>query len=194
MFQFGVTARPNTNNEEQIRQLHLSATKLIKAKEYQKAIRQLREAQILMPIVDTEYPIAQYLRLPLTLQKAGFFQDSLMEFERLLNQENRPYDISHIHDKFRLACQREGDHSDAIEHGVLSLAWECIALDSQNRDWSYIADDPDRWLRPIQKSLKALNKPNASNAISKSCLDFTRFPSSAAAAILARSVRDTLKA
>lgn len=182
--------RPNTDTEERIRQLHLSATEYISNGKIDEAVTALSEAQELMPIVGTEYPIQQYLRFPLTLQKIGRFQEAVSEFNRLLNSSIKPYQRSSVYDKLRLAFQREGKHREAVEFGILCLAWECIALAEQDRDWSFLVEEPDRWLKQIKKSLKVIASEKESEVILAKCLSFAREPSEAAIKTLISALRE----
>lgn len=192
LFQTRIASRPNTETEERIRQLHLSATKQVESGEFDKAIKNLSEAQELMPTVATEYPIQQYLRLPLTLQKAGRFDEAVSEFNRLLDSDIKPYHKPGIYDKLRLAHQREGRHREAIVFGILCFAWECIALAQQNRDWSFLMEEPDRWLKQVKKSLKAIHKEDKAEIIVSECTLFARRPHEQGVDGLISAIRELL--
>ncbi len=109
-----------TEEELLIRKLGKEATAL-KKENLPAAIEKLRQAQALRPSVPTEYPIAEYLRLPLFLQQAGRMDEALTEFEKLLKQFPRGDEWRDIYDKMRLAYQREKAFDQAVVCGVMSI-------------------------------------------------------------------------
>ena len=74
---------------ERIDALHREATSYKDKKEWEKAIICLREADSLKNKTSTIYPIKHYLRLPLFLQQAGRFDESMQEFEKLINESEQ---------------------------------------------------------------------------------------------------------
>lgn len=78
--------QPTASAEEQIAALHKQATELKSMKAWDSAIKCLEEANTLLPKVSISYPIKHFLRLPLFLQQGGYFEASMKEFQRLLNE------------------------------------------------------------------------------------------------------------
>lgn len=104
--QYEVLVREKTSEEEMIRRLHLEATQL-KSKDINGAVDCLQKAQILLYMIGPGYPISSFLRLPLFLQKAGRYDEAVLEFEILLKKHTMPAERAAIKDKMRLARQRE---------------------------------------------------------------------------------------
>ncbi len=124
-----IKSRERPADETKISKLGKRATALSKSGDWNEATECLKQVKRLTPTVRTEYPISHYLRLPLFLQKAGRFDESMKEFYELIDfvsQEGKPkhYDkvawqaavhgrLSTIYDKMRLACVREGRKAEA---------------------------------------------------------------------------------
>lgn len=193
LFAGTVAVKPKTATEEEIRQLHLAATQSIKQNQFETAVQLLEKAQKLMPTVATEYPVAQYLRLPITLQQAGDFSRANEEFNRLLKFFSKPYHKSHIYDKLRVTHQREGLHQQAVEFGILCCAWECIALNEQKRAGAIFIEDTQLWTKQIKKSLKAIGKESEEQIITNKCMAFAQQPSGLAADRLVLDIRNELR-
>lgn len=86
----GVHITPNSPADDRIAELHRTATKYKENKEWDKAIECLLESRKIERTMETQYPISHFLRLPLFLQQAGQFSESMREFQQLLdNTENR---------------------------------------------------------------------------------------------------------
>jgi len=145
-----IVVRKNTDAEDKIRDLNKEATQLSKNKEWDEAIECLEESQKLSLKIHVEYPIKHYLRLPLFLQQAGRFDESRVEFKRLIASTKRRMhrkpkhygeaaweasmhaELAAIYDKMRLACKREKLLPDAavcaeksVEHNI---AWKDLQL------------------------------------------------------------------
>jgi len=176
MFSTMLVKRPNTEDEETIQQCNLNATKHIDAKNYNEAINLLKISRRLMPKVSTQYPLTQYLRLPLILQKAGRLEEAVNDLESFLEKWNNPFDKALVHDKLRLIYQREGANEEAIEHAVSSLAWECFAYACQKSDFS-IYQEPDVWVKKIKALLKKQKKEHYLESIVNKCISFSEEPS-----------------
>ena len=89
---YEVSVRKKTASEEKSRELLKDATQKKNEKDLDGAIACLREAYKLMAQSSISYPIETYLRLPLYLQQAGHYNESIVEFERLL--KNSPDKIA----------------------------------------------------------------------------------------------------
>lgn len=75
-------------------------------KDFDGATRCLRDAYAVMAGSSTTYPVATFLRLPLYLQKAGRYDEALLEFESLMRRcDHRDRVV--VKDKMRLAAERE---------------------------------------------------------------------------------------
>ncbi len=129
-----ILVREPTEAEQRIRELHKQATRY-KGNNWEKAITCLREAQQLMPTVITEYPVSQYLRLPLFLQQAGRMKEAKKEFEKLLDMEmfSHPHLVATVYDKMRLAYQREKDYKNAVTYGMMYAEIEFLNETDKNQ-------------------------------------------------------------
>jgi len=81
---YEVSVREKTASEEKSSELLKEATKKKNEKDLAGAIDCLREAYKLMAQSSISYPIETFLRLPLYLQQAGRYDESVTEFEKLL--------------------------------------------------------------------------------------------------------------
>lgn len=144
--------REKTKTEQHIRQLHLKATE-IKKDDINGSIHCLQEAQSLLDEVDTQYPIASYLRLPLFLQQAGRIDEAMDEFETLLKVKKHLLDKSTINDKIKLSLQRNKRSADAIPYGMKAIALELVGR--QKYDVEIEGQlDIEKWENDIYKMLK----------------------------------------
>lgn len=127
---------PPSANSLAISDLNKQATQLKKT-DIDQAIVCLRKANALLG-GDTIYPIATWLRLPLFLQQAGYFDEAMQEFETLLAEARARRtkecshctlnsieaginaDYAHIYDKMRLACKRQKLKAEEGEYAALS--------------------------------------------------------------------------
>lgn len=151
------TFRPYTEIDQKIDDLHREATRHKKT-DLEQAILCLKKAKRLMKEDDGRL-IDQWLRLPLFLQKAGRFDEAMLEFERILKNV-RPRVIKQlgfiqqptridlcacseyfkIYDKMRLACEREKLPKRAIEYQLLYEhhkkihAELSVKLDQENKE------------------------------------------------------------
>lgn len=176
VLRFGeVTVRPNTDDEEEIRQLNSQATQLQSEGEMDEAIECLKKARDLMPTVAVDYPIAQYLRLPLYQQKAGYLDDAIASCDHLLETKYHSFDTAAIYDKLRLMHQREKLFLESIEYGVMNLAWVCIAYKEQDRDYSDY-QEADIWVDKITSPLKKLKQLPLADLIAAECVNFAEEP------------------
>jgi tetratricopeptide (TPR) repeat protein len=110
--------------DEQIAALHREAT-THKGSSWDAAIACLKQAATLMRKRKGGYTINRWLRLPLFLQQAGYFDEAMREFEKLLSEtiprrkKDTPNPTPHmvemfaqsdyaaIYDKMQLACKRQ---------------------------------------------------------------------------------------
>lgn len=128
----------------EIRELNKQATQL-KKNDINEAIICLRKANTLLSKT-RGHTIATWLRLPLFLQQAGYFEEAMQEFDKLLTEtkarntkefshctvnaiEASIYaDYAHIYDKMRLACKRQKLKEEADKYAALSekhwQSWE----------------------------------------------------------------------
>lgn len=101
------------------------ATQWSDAKEWDRAIACLRQANARMKVSPVSYPVQTWLRLPLYLQKAGRFDEATVEFTKLADETAGriarafPHqskgkqqvfikqELAVIQDKMRLAKERE---------------------------------------------------------------------------------------
>lgn len=85
-------------------------------------------------------------RLPLYLQQAGKFNESIIEMKRIIRSSPKIYNedfshlsvskrnhqllrsYSHVFDKLRLIHQREKLHVQALYFGIMSMAFECYSM------------------------------------------------------------------
>jgi len=114
----------------------------LQGEDIQTAVDALRKAQKLL---GNGHPILAHLRLPLYLQKAGLYEESIIEFKKLLKKsprrnsskfshqpkETQKYFIALergvIYNKMRLAAEREGRLDDAKKYNGLSEKHNKIA-------------------------------------------------------------------
>lgn len=114
----------------------------LQGEDIQAAVGALRKAQKLL---GNGHPILAHLRLPLYLQKAGLYEESVTEFKKLLKKspqrnsskfshqpkETQKYFIALergvIYDKMRLAAERESRLDDAKKYNGLSEKHSKIA-------------------------------------------------------------------
>lgn len=178
-----VVTRPDTPSEKEASELLKAATAKHNSGDTTAAIDTLRRAYALMASSPIIYPIETYLRLPLYLQKAGRYAEAMIEFENLL--KSSPVKIarefahckpterqglvsmenSAIHDKIRLACEREEKFELAVFHAILSHAERCLGLKYQKRgqelrtikskaSWKEVVEDvSDTALKPRKEAL-----------------------------------------
>lgn len=116
-----------TPAEQKIWELNHKASQL-KDSDINAAIACLAEAQVIRPTVSCQYPILEYLRLPVFLQQAGRMAEAEEEFKKLLNLFNCGHEHAKIYDKMRLTYQREKWFDEAIKFGVMSLACTFIGI------------------------------------------------------------------
>lgn len=95
---YEVSVREKTASEERSSELLKEATQKKSDKDLDGAITCLRKAYKLMSHSNISYPIETYLRLPLYLQQAGHYNESIAEFEKLLSnsQAKIAKEFSHI--------------------------------------------------------------------------------------------------
>ena len=126
------------NIPDRIAALHRQATQYKDIKDWDNAVACLREAATLAPQSGVCYSAAHYARLPVILQQAGKFDESIQIFERLLagvealmakhfghQPKSTQKMLSHatyatIYDKMRLACQRQKLPEKVSEYAALS--------------------------------------------------------------------------
>jgi len=190
---YEVSVREKTASEERSSELLKEATQRKNDKDLEGAIACLRGAYKLMAQSSISYPIKTYLRLPLYLQQAGHYKESIIEFERLLR--NSPYKIakefSHvtkqkqeslsamecaaIYDKMRLASQREKYFSHAVYYQLLSNASRAVGLKLQERN-EELSNFMERelWLDGVETLLKKEKKEALSPRIADKGLEFSR--------------------
>lgn len=113
------------NKDEETASLHREATRLKDAGDWDGAVAALQKAQDRMRKSNFSHTTEGWLRLPLFLQQGGRFDESMDEFNRLLNEvdERMANEFSHqpkrfwlgfahhprsvIYDKMRVACKRQ---------------------------------------------------------------------------------------
>lgn len=117
------------------------ATAQKKIKNWDGAIRCLREAYIDIENYSTQYSIETFLRLPMYLHEAGRKQEAFQEFQKLLARAQKKqlniqayFDIHTITDKMRLCFQRDGLFSESAKFGVISYLYRAYALNLQLAD------------------------------------------------------------
>lgn len=125
--------------DEQIAALHREAT-TYKGNDWHAAVNCLKQADALMRKQKGCYTIERWLRLPVFLQQAGQFKESVKIFERLIKEtparvkrESRSkasaalieygihLSLKHIYDKMRMAYKREKLTVEAAQYADLSL-------------------------------------------------------------------------
>lgn len=208
---YEVSVRERTASEERASELLKLATQKKNEKDLDGAITCLRQAYNLMAQSNLSYPIETYLRLPLYLQQAGHYTDSIAEFERLLR--NAPAkiakDFSHIseqeqnglsamqlsaiYDKMRLASQRQKQFTHAVYYQMLSDGNTALGLKLQKRE-----EELDRfkvcesWTGKIQALLKKAKRETLADDLVNRCMIFSRSFTPAALDNLTRDIAELL--
>jgi len=190
---YEVSVREKTDSEEKSSDLLKEATKKKNEKDLDGAVACLREAYKLMAQSSISYPVETYLRLPLYLQQAGRYKESIVEFETLLR--NSPDKIARefsnitkkkqkglsamecaaIYDKMRLASQREKYFSHAVYYQVLSSASRAVGLKLQERN-EELNDFKERelWLDGLEALLQKAKKESLAPGIADKGVEFLR--------------------
>lgn len=124
-------------------QLHREATERQQNGDWNGAIRRLRAANRKAKSDPRVYSLSRYLRLPLFLQKAGYFEEAWYEYHRLLifgypNQLSeagvRWKERAVIYDEMRLALQREERYNEAAIYGALAHVAGAYSTHLMTRD------------------------------------------------------------
>lgn len=185
---YEVSVQEKTASEEKSTELLKEATKKKNGKDLDGAITCLRTAYKLMAQSNISYPIETYLRLPLYLQQAGHYTESIAEFEKLLSnspqkiakefshiskQEQKglsAMECSTIYDKMRLASQREKQFNYAVYYQILSDANRAVGLKLQKREKELDSfKGREFWTDNIEPLLKKAKKETlAENLIERS--------------------------
>lgn len=124
--------------DERIAALHREATQH-KEDDWSKAVACLQDASDLMRRHGGNYGIERWIRLPVFLQQAGRFSESLKEFDRLVKETDERVrrdsrvdasqawfdyrthlDLQLIYDKMRMACKREKLKDESIKFAAMS--------------------------------------------------------------------------
>ena len=206
---YEVSVREKTASEEKSSELLKEATQRKNDKDLGGAITCLREAYKLMAQSSISYPIETYLRLPLYLQQAGRYEESIIEFERLLRnspdkiakefgyitkQKQKGFsamECAAIYDKMRLASQREKYFSHAVYYQLLSNASRAVGLKLQERNEELSNfKERDLWLDGVETLLKKAKKEDLTPSIADKSLEFSR---SCTEKALQRLATDTAK-
>lgn len=209
---YEVSVREKTASEEKSSELLKEATKKKNEKDLAGAIDCLREAYKLMAQSSISYPIETFLRLPLYLQQAGRYDESVTEFEKLLkaSPDKIAKEFSHItkqkqkglaameratiYDKMRLASQREKRFNHAIYFQVLSNATRAIGLKIQKREEELGAyKEREFWVGDIEALLKKAKKETLAGGIADSSMEFSRTCTEAALQKLASKIAGALE-
>lgn len=88
------------------------ATQWSDAKDWDRAIACLRQANAKMKISPVSYPIQTWLRLPLYLQKAGRYEESMTEFAKISDETEARTARAYSHQskaKQRVIAKQEQD-------------------------------------------------------------------------------------
>jgi len=135
---YEISVRDPSDDELIFRGLHIEATRLDNAGDLPGAIEQLYKANQIERASGIDHGVKRSLRLPLFLQKAGRFDESIVEFHAVIDElpervkrlspsisENikeagLQSDLSIVYDKMRLACKREGKPSEAARYASIS--------------------------------------------------------------------------
>lgn len=210
--EYEVSVREKTASEERSRELLRDATQKKDEKNLDGAIASLREAYKLMAQSTISYPIETFLRLPLYLQQAGRYAESIQEFERLLS--NTPAQIarafSHvseekrigfvaveratIFDKMRLAAQREKQFVIAAYYQVLSDANRCISLKlHEGTEEVDRYNERESWIDGIDSLLKKAKKEIFIEPLVGRCMAFAQLSTAPALDKLAIEVPTLLE-
>ncbi len=209
---YEVSAREKTASEEKSSELLKEATQKKNGKDLDGAIYCLQEAYKLMAQSSISYPVETFLRLPLYLQQADRYTESIVEFEKLLT--NTPVKISKefshvskwkqnglasmehatIFDKMRLAAQREKQFVSATYYQVLSDASRAVGLKLQKRTEEF-NDHKDRsyWIDNIGSLLKKAKKETLIEDLTDKCMVFSRSCTTSALEELAIDIAQLLE-
>lgn len=190
---YEVSVREKTVSEESSSALLKDATQKKEEKDIEGAISSLREAYKLMAQSTIIYPIETFLRLPLYLQQAGRYAESIVEFEKLLANASAKIakEFSHVSkqkqnglaameravilDKMRLAAQRERQFVHAAYYQVLSDANRAVGLKLQERAEELDGySDRGSWINSVESLLRKAKKENLVEALVNRCLVFAR--------------------
>jgi hypothetical protein len=185
--------REKTASEERSSELLKEATRKKDEKDMEGAISCLREAYMLMAQSTISYPIETFLRLPLYLQQAGRYAESVAEFEKLLTNTSAKIakEFSHvsakqqnglaameraiIFDKMRLAAQREKQFVYAAYYQVLSDANWSVGLKLQERTGELDGcSDRESWVNRVDSLLKKAKKETLVEPLADRCVVFAR--------------------
>lgn len=209
---YEVSVREKTESEERSSELLKVATRKKDEKDIEGAISCLEEAYMLMAQSTISYPIETFLRLPLYLQQAGRYAESVEEFEKLLTNTSAKIakEFSHISskrqnglaameraiifDKMRLAAQREKQFTYAAYYQVISLANSSVGLNLQERTGEldgYM--DREYWINKIDSLLKKANKETLVEVLADRCVVFARSCTATALDMLATDVAELLE-
>ncbi|MDP2430505.1 MAG: hypothetical protein Q8O33_00565 [Pseudomonadota bacterium] len=138
VFSVETVVRDPTPEEREVADLNREATRHKQAKDWDAAIACLQRAQALMRTHQLSNTVEIWLRLPLFLQQAGYFEESMAEFNALLSDAKpliaRDYahatanvrrsllstHLARIHDKMRVACKRQKLFEAAARHERLA--------------------------------------------------------------------------
>lgn len=211
-FSFSTSIRENTAEEEEAKKLLKEATKLKDQKDLESAILCLRKAYDLMADSSISYSTTTYLRLPLYLQQAGHFEESIDEFETLLNEtpDKIARELSHIsktnqkglsymsystiYDKMRLVYQREKYFNEAIYYQILSITSRAVGLKIQKRiDELAHFTDGDFLIKNIEKLLIKAKKEQLTEPIEVIGVKFSKTCTEAALKKVDQSIKELLE-
>lgn len=202
----GIFGKVFEDKDLKIRRLLKEATDFGKANNHEEAIKCLTTANRLMKASATSYPIETYLRLPLYLQKAGRWQESLTEFQQLavdtfwmiesefkhqppeIRDSLRAMQLSIIHDKIRVAAKRQKDAELVLMQGILCHANRCVGLMLQKRKKELAAlNNPETWNELIDElSPKGLR--HLAPQLLDLCISFSKLTSLDAVQALTRAM------
>lgn len=151
--------------DERIAALHREATQH-KEDDWSKAVACLQEASDLMRRHGGNYGIERWIRLPVFLQQAGRFPESLKEFDRLVKETDERVrrdsrvdasqtwidyrtclDLQHIYDKMRMAYKREKRLMEATQYSDMSAEhgkraeelWKALETEREQERLAYEA-------------------------------------------------------
>jgi len=155
---------------DEISRLNKEATALKEKGDLDGAVACLVRATALMAEhYPDNYPIASWLRLPVFMQQAGMFEESMEFFDLLLKdiKEKRIYDgrpiasqyfiavnYKAIYDKMRLVCQRQGFPQKAHEYRELKQYYS-------DKMWSMSEAYDDERRRYQEERRKEINEERA---------------------------------
>lgn len=127
--------------DEKTDELHRMATQYHDKKEFNMSVDILKQAKERMFVSKVNYGIESWIRLPKNLQKAGNFNEALLEFDFLINDIDRRhiqysahlgkhdhnkmknYDLSVIYAAMALVCKWEGMVDKKLEYEKLSKGY-----------------------------------------------------------------------